>query len=135
MYLFMLIAAAMVIVHVIAALQRPRIGIIVSGVVWLLYAVYEYYIVAGVLCDANCNIRVDLVLFLPILAAVTFAAYESYEGRQGAFKVVGLVLGIVGLLVVALMMENYKYGTLGTAVVLIGALALWRYRKRARRAN
>jgi len=48
---------------------------------------YEHLITTGVLCDANCNIRVDLVLFIPILLAATFCAYQGYMGRPGQLNV------------------------------------------------
>ncbi len=100
MNLFVIAAGLMVAAHVVAALQRPRPAVIVSGILWALYAYYEYLIATGVLCDANCNIRVDLVLFFPILGLATFWAYQSYMGRPGPQKVVGIVLGVIGLLVV-----------------------------------
>ena len=132
MYLFIFIAAAMVIVHAVAAVQRPRIGVIVSGAVWLLYGVYEYSIATGALCDANCNIRVDLALFLPFLAAVTFAAWRSYNGHDGAATVVSIILVMTGLLVAALMTANYQYPLLAAAVVLAGVLGFWLYRMKTR---
>ncbi len=88
MNLFVIAAGLMAAAHVVAALQRPRLAVIVSGILWALYAYYEYLIATGVLCDANCNIRVDLVLFFPILGLATFWAYQSYMGRQGPQKVV-----------------------------------------------
>ena len=81
MNLFVIAAGLMAVAHVVAALQRPRLAVIVSGILWALYAYYEHLIATGVLCDANCNIRVDLVLFFPILGLATFWAYQSYMGR------------------------------------------------------
>ena len=83
MSLFVIAAAMMAVILLVAAWQRPRPAVIVAAILWLLYAVYEYYIVTGVLCDANCNIRVDLVLFFPILAIATVFAYRSYMGLPG----------------------------------------------------
>jgi hypothetical protein len=71
-------AGLMAIFHLVAGWQRPRLAVIVSGSLWLLYAVYEHLVATAVLCDADCNIRVDLVFVLPILAFATFRAYRSY---------------------------------------------------------
>ena len=83
MNLFAIVAAMIVVIHLVAAAQRPRLAIIVSATLWLLYAVYEHQVVTGVLCETPCNIRVDLVFFFPILGLATFCAYQSYIGRPG----------------------------------------------------
>jgi hypothetical protein len=123
MTLFVIAAGLMVAAHVVAALQRPRLAVIVSGVLWALYAYYEYLVATGILCDANCNIRVDLALFIPILALATFWAYQSYMGRTGPQKVLGIVLGVIGLLAFGLVAEAYGYGTFAYAVIL-GVVAI-----------
>ena len=79
MILFVFAAAMMVVIHLVAGWQRPRGPVIVSGILWLLYAVWERQVATGVLCDADCNIRVDLVFFFPILALATLSAYQSYH--------------------------------------------------------
>ena len=76
---FAFAAAMMAVIHLVAGWQRPRLAVIVSGILWLLYAVYERLVATGVLCDANCNIRVDLVFFFPILALATLSAYQAYN--------------------------------------------------------
>ena len=63
MILFAIAAIMTAVIHLVAVFERPRAAVIVSGVLWLLYAVYEYQVATGVLCDADCNIRVDLVFF------------------------------------------------------------------------
>ena len=63
----------------VAGWQRPRRAVIVSGILWLLHAVWERQVATGVLCDADCNIRVDLVFFFPILALATLSACQSYH--------------------------------------------------------
>ena len=130
MSLFVIAAAMMAVILLVAAWQRPRPAVIAAAILWLLYAVYEYYIVTGVLCDANCNIRVDLVLFFPILAIATVFAYRSYMGLPGPAKAVGMVLGIIGLIVVALLAEEH-FGLAGLAGVA-GALAIGIYVVRSR---
>lgn len=123
MIVFVLVAGLMALAHVVAALQRPRPAVIVSGILWALYACYEYLIATGVLCDKDCNIRVDLVFFIPILALATFWAYQSYIGQSGPAKIAGIVLGIVGLLALGLVAEGYGYG--GPAYpVILGAVAI-----------
>ena len=82
MNLFVIVAGMMVVIHLVAVWQRPRLAVIVSGILWLLYAVYERLVVTGVLCDANCNIRVDLVFIFLILGLATLRAYQSYMGDQ-----------------------------------------------------
>jgi hypothetical protein len=69
----------MTVIHLVAGWQRPRRAVIVSGILWLLYAVWERQVATGVLCDADCNIRVDLVFFFPILALATLSAYQAYN--------------------------------------------------------
>ncbi len=77
------LAAGMIaMIHLVAGWQRRLLAVIIPGVLWLLYAVYEYLVATGVLCDANCNIRVDLLLIFPILALATLRAYQSYTGDQ-----------------------------------------------------
>jgi hypothetical protein len=76
---FVIAAGMMAVIHLVAGWQRPRRAVIVSGILWLLYAFYEHQVATGVLCDAGCNIRVDLVFFLPILGLSTLSAYQSYN--------------------------------------------------------
>jgi hypothetical protein len=131
MNVFAMAAGMMVVVHLVAAAQRPRLAVIVSATLWLLYAVYERLVATGVLCDADCNIRVDLVFFFPILGLATFCAYQAYMGRPGQMKVIGAVLGAIGLVVFALVAESYGYGALG-GVVVVGALAVGVYAVKSR---
>ena len=120
---FAFAAAMMAVILLVAGAQRPRLAVIVAAILWLLYAVYERLVATGVLCDADCNIRVDLVFLFPILGLATFCAYQSYMGRPSPWKVVGIVLGIIGLVVLGLVAEGYGYGALAN-VVTVGALAL-----------
>ena len=79
MDIFVIAAGMMTVIHLVAGWQRPRLAVIVSGILWLLYAVWERQVATGVLCDADCNIRVDLVFFFPILALATLSAYQAYN--------------------------------------------------------
>ena len=131
MNVFAIAAGMMAVIHLVAGWQRPRPAVIVSGILWLLYAVYERLVATGVLCDADCNIRVDLVFFFPILGLATFCAYQSYMGRPGQAKVIGIVLGVIGLIVFGLVAESFGYGTLAS-VVVVGVLAIGIYAMKSR---
>ena len=122
MNLFVIVAAGTAVMLLVAGLQRPRLAVFVAAVLWLLYAYYETRILDGTLCDANCNIRVDLVFFIPILGLATFCAYRSYMGQPSPGKVVGIVVGVIGLVVFGLAAEGHGYGALAN-VVTLGALA------------
>jgi peptidoglycan/LPS O-acetylase OafA/YrhL len=132
MHIFAIVAGLMAVMHLVAGWERPRPAVIVSGILWALYAYYEYLVATGVLCDADCNIRVDLVFFFPILGLATFCAYQSYMGRPGQHKVIGTVLGAIGLFVIALVAEGHGYRTLASVVVVIGALAIGVYAMKSR---
>jgi hypothetical protein len=54
-------------------LTRNRL-VLVTGVLWISYGVYEYLIQIRVLCSGECNIRVDLLLIYPILLVYTIAS-------------------------------------------------------------
>lgn len=51
--------------------RAGRRGFGVMALLWLAYAVYEYLMVARVLCSGECNIRIDLLLIYPLLIAGT----------------------------------------------------------------
>ena len=140
---FVIAAGMMTVIHLVAGWQRPRRAVIVSGILWLLYAFYEHQVATGVLCDADCNIRVDLVFFFPILGLATYRAYQSYMGRPSPQKIVGTVLGanntlrasdviiVVGMVVFALLAESFGYGAL-SGIVIGGALAIGLYAIKSR---
>ena len=58
-----------------------------AAVAWLLYAPYEYAMHRRWLCTGECNIRVDLLLFYPLLIVLSLAAgvvtARSLVRRQG----------------------------------------------------
>lgn len=123
MILFAIAAGMVAVVHLLGAWERPRLAVIVSGLLWALYAYYEHQVATGVLCDSDCNIRVDLVFFFPILGLAAFCAYQSYLGRPGQMKILGTVLGVIGLLVFALVVGNSDYAAL-SSVATAAALAI-----------
>lgn len=93
---FAIAAAVMALVMLALAWSRPRrVAFVVAAALWLLYANYERQVANGVLCDANCNIRVDLLLFLPILMFATLNAFRAgYEIALGV-----LIVAVAALLV------------------------------------
>ena len=70
-----------------------RGGVAFLAAIWLVYAGYEFLMVKRVLCSGECNIRVDLLLILPVLVFGTLAvlgplAWRALRGgripRRGA---------------------------------------------------
>ncbi len=62
--------------------------VLVTGVLWILYGIYEYLMQIRVLCSGECNIRVDLLLIYPILLIYTIASMvrtgkELWRRRKG----------------------------------------------------
>jgi formate hydrogenlyase subunit 3/multisubunit Na+/H+ antiporter MnhD subunit len=47
------------------------------GVVWLLYALYEFGMKQRWLCSGECNIRIDLLAIYPVLLIALVAAAVS----------------------------------------------------------
>ena len=45
-----------------------------TGVIWILYGLYEYGMKRRWLCSGECNIRVDLLLLYPVLVLLTVVA-------------------------------------------------------------
>ena len=96
MYFFVFVAAAAACYFAVAALQRPRLGVIVAAILWLLYAVYEYYVANGTLCDANCNIRVDLLVAWPLVwIASLFGIYAPGQWPYAAKALGGLIFALL----------------------------------------
>jgi hypothetical protein len=116
MYPFVLAAGLIALYFFMAALQRPRPAGILAVILWAAYSVYEYYIANGTLCDANCNIRVDLVLFFPLLGSAAYLALQK-EPRTGAVA----VLYVICIGMFALIAAAFGYTV---AAVVAGACAL-----------
>ena len=105
MYPFALVAGAIALYFILTALPRPRPAEILAVILWGAYSVYEYYVANGTLCDANCNIRVDLILAWPLLGIATL--YACYT--PGQRSVVRKVLGIIALAILALVAAPLAY--------------------------
>ncbi len=116
MYPFALAAGVMALCFMVAALQRPRPAEILAVILWAAYAVYEYYVANGTLCDANCNIRVDLVFFFPLLGSVTYLALQK-EPRTGAVA----LLYVICLGMFAWIAAAFGYTAMA---VIVGVCAL-----------
>jgi len=101
MYPFALVAGAVALYFVVVTIQRPRPASVLAVFLWAAYAVYEYYIANGTLCDAKCNIRVDLFLVWPVLGIASYFAASSPGQRSGVRKVLGAIAFIFLVLVVA----------------------------------
>jgi len=102
---FALIAALIAFYFLAKASRQPRMAVFVAVLVWLGYAVYEWQVATGVLCDANCNIRVDLILLWPVLLiASLFASYAPGEWTPAA-----RILRVIGLVFIALIVASFGY--------------------------
>jgi hypothetical protein len=51
-----------------------RTSVAAAGVLWLVYAGYEYGMQRRWLCSGECNIRVDLLLIYPVLLVLSIVA-------------------------------------------------------------
>ena len=105
MYPFAFTAAAIALYFMVAAFQRPRPAGILAVILWAGYAVYEYNVANGTLCDANCNIRVDLILAWPLLGFATLYASNTLGQRS----VVRKVLGVLALIVLVSLVAPLVY--------------------------
>lgn len=56
--------------------RRPLV--LAAALAWLAYFPYEQAMKLRILCSGECNIRVDLLLFYPLLALVSAAATAAY---------------------------------------------------------
>jgi hypothetical protein len=70
---------------------RGRRVAVAAGLAWLLYAVYEVGMKQRWLCSGECNIRIDLLLFYPVLLGLTVAGVVSLL-RSGRGRLSSLLL-------------------------------------------
>jgi formate hydrogenlyase subunit 3/multisubunit Na+/H+ antiporter MnhD subunit len=61
--------------------RRVAVG---AGVVWLLYALYEFGMKQRWLCSGECNIRIDLLAIYPALLIALVAAAVSLLRSLGS---------------------------------------------------
>jgi hypothetical protein len=98
MYPFVFAAGVAALYFAFTAMRRPRLARILAAVLWTVYAVYEYYVANGTLCDANCNIRVDLLLFFPMLGFASIVAAQTEPRPAVVATLYVTCLGLVALL-------------------------------------
>ena len=121
MYFFAIAAVVIAFYFVFAALQRPRPAAFLALILWAAYAVYEYYVANGTLCDPGCNIRVDLLLFFPLLGWASYLALRKQTGN-GAVA----ILAVVCLALVAWLASAFGHVALSVAAG-VGALIVAGY--------
>lgn len=133
MYPFSFGAALAAAYFLFAAGQQRRLAAAVAAVLWAAYAVWEWHIANGTLCDDKCNIRVDLLLFIPILWGATQTALRP-PGRQTALNF-GLVLISLALVAALSALDGYyRAAAIAGAGVLATAVAAYIWRTRRRQA-
>jgi hypothetical protein len=54
--------------------RRRRAPVLVAALAWLAYFPYEQAMKLRILCSGECNIRIDLLLFYPLLGFLSIAA-------------------------------------------------------------
>jgi hypothetical protein len=59
--------------------RRRRSVILLTALGWLTYFPYELAMKLRVLCSGECNIRVDLLLFYPLLLGLSVAALIAWR--------------------------------------------------------
>jgi hypothetical protein len=85
MLAFALLAAVLGTALAVAWVRWKAPGSLAASAAWLVYAPYEYLMHARVLCSGECNIRVDLLLFWPVLAALTLAVpVRAFMAKRGS---------------------------------------------------
>ena len=61
-----------------------RLIVLITSITWLAYFAYEQAMRLRILCSGECNIRVDLLLLYPALAALSAVAlYVHWKARRG----------------------------------------------------
>lgn len=64
-------------------IRRRRGIILLTALAWLAYFPYELAMKLRLLCSGECNIRVDLLLFYPLLLGLSVAALIAWR-KAGA---------------------------------------------------
>lgn len=59
---------------------------LVAALAWLAYFPYEQAMKLRILCSGECNIRVDLLLFYPVLALVSVLALVGFFRARHAAR-------------------------------------------------
>lgn len=61
-----------------------RLIVLVATLAWFAYFPYEQAMKLRILCTGECNIRVDLLLYYPILALLSVVAMVAYVRTRRA---------------------------------------------------
>ncbi len=79
---FLALVPAAIFAVLYSGCRRPLV--LVAALAWLAYYPYELAMKLRILCSGECNIRVDLLLFYPLLALVSAAAAAAYfQAKRG----------------------------------------------------
>lgn len=73
-----ILALALSTVFTVMYLHCRRLPILLAALAWLAYFPYEQAMKIRLLCSGECNIRVDLLLFYPLLALISAMAVVAY---------------------------------------------------------
>lgn len=82
--IFIFIAPVIGILFLRLFVETKRKFILVAGVIWLLYAVYETSIYLRLICSGECNIRVDLLVIYPVLVVASLVTVILYLKQNSA---------------------------------------------------
>jgi len=63
--------------------QRP---VLLAGVAWASYFPYDMAMKLRLLCSGECNIRIDLLLFYPLLLLISIIAIVAILRRRDASR-------------------------------------------------
>jgi len=51
---------------------------LLTGILWIIYSIYEHLINTRLLCTGECNIRIDLLVIYPLLLAMSLISTGQY---------------------------------------------------------
>ncbi len=77
-----LLALVPAVVFTVLYSRVRRTPVLVAALAWFAYCAYEQAIQLRILCSGECNIRVDLLLFYPLLLLLSGWAVVAYVRRD-----------------------------------------------------
>jgi hypothetical protein len=79
------LALAPAAIFAVLYLRCRRTSVALAALAWLSYVPYEQAMKLRILCSGECNIRVDLLLFYPMLALLSALAVVAFfkANRRG----------------------------------------------------
>lgn len=70
-------------VFLVLSFKNKSKSVLVTGLIWLCYSLYEFLMFTRVLCSGECNIRVDLLVIYPVLVFISLLALvKSYLKKR-----------------------------------------------------